>query len=494
MKIRLEEGAIEQIKADVIVNSTLKDLTLSTGQVSKAILRAAGQSLKEECDNKYPNGIKYGQVAVTGGHGLKCRKIYHGTLPPIHTSEHEDALQVLCDLVCRCLKQAHDDKMASIAIPALGTGFLGYHPMDSATTMFQCIATFDSLYSDTTLQEVIFVIYNKGEEWKHIKKLFHDALYGDNPEPEVKPKLPANPFSETCVRERARNSCKKVLTCGHVCAGVKDEETCPPCLHGCDISVSQRAGDNCIICYTDELSAAPVIMLECTHLFHLHCVNRVLDNKWVGARITFSFSMCPICKTPMQHKRLQTSLKPILELNDDVRRKALTRLSFEKLDKCDDIVKPSGRFYNNAEGYAMDRYCYYQCFKCQTAYFGGTVECQAQAEGEDKYDPKELICGGCSNKQRDQICKVHGTDYLEYKCRYCCSVAAFFCFGTTHFCTKCHQFPIVVLDLPNSALPKCPAGPDGVQLTGTCPLKVHHPPTGEEFSLGCGICSNAETF
>ena len=80
-------------------------------------------------------------------------------------------LKVLCDFVCRCLEQAHGDKMASIAFPALGTGFLGYNPLDSATTMLQCLATFDSMNTDTTLKEIIFVIYNKGQEWKHIKKV-----------------------------------------------------------------------------------------------------------------------------------------------------------------------------------------------------------------------------------------------------------------------------------------------------------------------------------
>ena len=62
--------------------------------------------------------------------------------------------------------------MASIAFPALGTGFLGYNPLDSATTMLQCIATFESLYSDSSVQEIIIVIYNKGAEWKHIKKVY----------------------------------------------------------------------------------------------------------------------------------------------------------------------------------------------------------------------------------------------------------------------------------------------------------------------------------
>jgi hypothetical protein len=39
------------------------------------------------------------------------------------------------------------------------------------------------------------------------------------------------------------------------------------------------------------------------------------------------------------------------------------------------------------------------------------------------------------------------------------------------------------------------AGPKGKQLEGTeCPLHVVHPPTGEEFALGCGVCRNAHTF
>lgn len=39
------------------------------------------------------------------------------------------------------------------------------------------------------------------------------------------------------------------------------------------------------------------------------------------------------------------------------------------------------------------------------------------------------------------------------------------------------------------------AGPKAKQLEGDeCPLHVTHPPTGEEFALGCGVCRNAHTF
>lgn len=94
-----------------------------------------------------------------------------------------------------------------------------------------------------------------------------------------------------------------------------------------------------------------------------------------------------------------------------------------------------------------------------------------------------------------QVCPKHGTDFLEYKCRYCCSVAVYFCFGTTHFCNPCHDDFQRVTSTPKSELPQCPVGPRAKPLEGTeCPLHVKHPPTGEEFALGCGVCRNAQTF
>ena len=46
------------------------------------------------------------------------------------------------------------------------------------------------------------------------------------------------------------------------------------------------------------------------------------------------------------------------------------------------------------------------------------------------WNPEELVCPGCAAGDAAQICPKHGTDFLEYKCRYCCSVAVWFCFGT----------------------------------------------------------------
>lgn len=304
--------------------------------------------------------------------------------------------------------------------------------------------------------------------------------------------------SDQDCQEYAKLACSKTHPCGHPCGGVKNEDLCLPCLHGCDKTATclkQDADDMCMICFTEALSAAPAIQLDCSHVFHLQCTRRVLENRWLGPRITFGFMSCPICKNKINHLVLKDLLDPIKELYEDVRRKALMRLEYEGLHKSEAITMSGARFFNNPAGFAMNRYAYYVCFKCKKAYFGGEARCDAEAGQGDDYDPRELICGACSDVSRAQMCSKHGTDFLEYKCRYCCSVAVFFCFGTTHFCNACHDDFQRMTSVPKEELPHCPAGPKGKQLEGSeCPLHVVHPPTGEEFALGCGVCRNAHTF
>ncbi|XP_058885310.1 E3 ubiquitin-protein ligase MYCBP2 isoform X13 [Acipenser ruthenus] len=304
--------------------------------------------------------------------------------------------------------------------------------------------------------------------------------------------------SDADCQEYAKTACSKTHPCGHPCGGVKNEDQCLPCLHGCDKSTSclkQDADDMCMICFTEALSAAPAVQLDCSHVFHLQCSRRVLDNQWLGPRITFGFMSCPICKKKINHLMLKDLLDPIKELYEDVRRKALMRLEYEGLHKSEAITTPGARFHSDPAGFAMNRYAYYVCYKCKKAYFGGEARCDAEAGQGDDYDPRELICGACSDVSRAQMCSKHGTDFLEYKCRYCCSVAVFFCFGTTHFCNACHDDFQRMTSVSKEELPHCPAGPKGKQLEGSeCPLHVVHPPTGEEFALGCGVCRNAHTF
>jgi hypothetical protein len=92
--------------------------------------------------------------------------------------------------------------------------------------------------------------------------------------------------------------------------------------------------------------------------------------------------------------------------------------------------------------------------------------------------PNALVfLGGAGVKN----CDVHGTDYIEFKCKFCCSVALWFCHGNTHYCDPCHK-------VAGKAHPKdCP----GNNKAEKCPLKIDHPASGEEFALGCGLCRSS---
>lgn len=59
----------------------------------------------------------------------------------------------------------------------------------------------------------------------------------------------------------------------------------------------------------------------------------------------------------------------------------------------------------------MDRYAYYVCFKCRKAYYGGEARCDA--EMGDKYNPMELVCGGCSDVARAKVI-YYETNYLMF--------------------------------------------------------------------------------
>jgi E3 ubiquitin-protein ligase MYCBP2 len=106
---------------------------------------------------------------------------------------------------------------------------------------------------------------------------------------------------------------------------------------------------------------------------------------------------------------------------------------------------------------AMAKYNFYQCSTCKRPYYGGVAACGAIEQGPDvgaqeggghggkggalQGGGEDLMCGSCSAKAsgiKGAVCTRHDESYIEFKCRFCCSIATFFCFGHTHFCEKCH--------------------------------------------------------
>ncbi|EGG19598.1 RING zinc finger-containing protein [Cavenderia fasciculata] len=314
----------------------------------------------------------------------------------------------------------------------------------------------------------------------------------------------ANVCSSAECKSKAQKSCTAIHPCGHHCCGVRDELVCLPCLHGCKNNTPAEEGvptkrlgqdcdDYCMICWTESLSEAPSIQLDCGHVLHHECTQLLLEKRWTGSRITFGFSKCPICKVPIHHPSLESITSVLDNIYGEIIKKGKLRLDFLGI-KSDPVFQSGGKYENKEEDYIVEQFSYYLCFKCKKPYFGGMNQCAAGLVVPDKINEQDLICGSCSSNDSVTICPKHGKDYLEYKCRYCCSPSVWFCFGTTRFCSLCHDKHAELTS--RSKHPKCPVAPGGIEMPGDiCPLGIDHPPTGEEFSLGCGLCKyNSQNF
>jgi len=293
--------------------------------------------------------------------------------------------------------------------------------------------------------------------------------------------------SKEC-KSRRRNSCRQRLSCGHHCYGVKNEHRCLPCLNE-NCRDSNNEHDFCSICFIEGLGAAPSVQMICGHIVHYHCLVTQLEKRWVGPRITFNFAKCPSCNEwahVPDSSHITSLMDSILELFSDIREKALKRLKFEGMENDSRLTTHGDHYYNQREKYALDRLSYYECFKCKKPYFGGKKECEQNLD-RDHYDQSELVCPACSAiGMQGTDCPTHGKDFIEFKCKFCCSVSAWFCWGNTHFCDSCHTRQNngdYLTRKKRDELQKC-LGPS------KCPLKVKHPPNGEEFALGCAVCRN----
>ena len=313
-------------------------------------------------------------------------------------------------------------------------------------------------------------------------------------------------------QSRLQGSCTKTLTCGHPCGGIRGETRCLPCLE-CEPRRTPGGGkkgrnlnlpggdDPCPICYTEPIRAAPAILLGCGHVVHRQCASDKIRAGWPGPAISFNHLRCPLCGASgrtkeevgsaqfpvMRHGSLAGELSPVLALRDAVMRRGRRRLLAEGNVT---ELQPGGEWEGRPGELALERFNYYRCSRCKDVYFGGARECGAAAnagagEPGGAGGDAELICGGCSAIMRgvSGACAKHGREEMQFKCRWCCSPAVFYCFGTTHFCERCHV-----------TRPDWKAHPPPKTCTrATCPLGVDHPPHGQEFCLGCALCRAADT-
>lgn len=133
---------IECVKGDIaaqadisaVVNAANAQLMMGGG-VAGAIHRAAGPGLAEECRPLAP--IRPGQAVITGGHNLPNHYVIH-CLGPIYGVDKPEA-ELLANCYRNALMRAEENKIGSIAFPAISAGAFGYPVEDAAEVAFRTI-------------------------------------------------------------------------------------------------------------------------------------------------------------------------------------------------------------------------------------------------------------------------------------------------------------------------------------------------------------------
>lgn len=135
-------------------------------------------------------------------------------------------------------------------------------------------------------------------------------------------------------------ACTKINPCGHPCYGYRGEGKCLPCLNEKCAAANSEAlkgvngGEYCAVCYVEALSAAPCVMSSCGHIFHVKCLKKRYDIKWLTPRIFFNFCYCPLCKKWISVSPDSELYKPAEEfkaLHEKIQTMAYDRLKFEEL-------------------------------------------------------------------------------------------------------------------------------------------------------------------
>ena len=298
--------------------------------------------------------------------------------------------------------------------------------------------------------------------------------------------------ADPACRETLRSACMKKLACGHWCAGVADEASCIGCLQpGCTMArlgaasaPKSEADLTCAHCF-DALRSGPSLALRCGHLCHRACALAALEAKYPGPGISLAFLQCPLCRgsgtaaeccsraPDLDHPSLGAPLGRGLELRDGVQKAAKRRLRVADAAERRE-VEPGGAYDGRLLDYAMTKWSFYECTECREVFCGGAIRC-----GDNGGARARRLCERCASV--GHVCAKHGTEHLIWKCKYCCSPATFFCWGTTHFCDSCH------------------AKQESGSLTWTaractdarsCPLGVRHPAHPSEMCIGCGMCAS----
>ncbi|XP_075175794.1 protein mono-ADP-ribosyltransferase PARP15-like [Anomaloglossus baeobatrachus] len=156
--IELVKGDITYQVVDCVVNLANSSLNQSSG-VSGAILKAAGDTVKEEC--KKIGALQGDGVAITSGGKLGSKHIMH-IIGPTNVSAYQPSID-------RILQECHKNGFTSVALPAIGTGIAGVAVEKSITAILNSILNYLSGTSIPSLETIFIIVIDENIYKKYLE-------------------------------------------------------------------------------------------------------------------------------------------------------------------------------------------------------------------------------------------------------------------------------------------------------------------------------------
>lgn len=153
-KIQIITGDITTLKVDAIVNAANSTL-LGGGGVDGAIHRAAGPKLVAECSTL--GGCETGDAKITRGYDLPAQHVIH-TVGPVWHGGGKGEPELLQSAYRRCFEVARENRLASIAFPAVSCGVYGYPMRDGA--VIALTEAREAARNNPALELIVFVLFN----------------------------------------------------------------------------------------------------------------------------------------------------------------------------------------------------------------------------------------------------------------------------------------------------------------------------------------------
>lgn len=168
-RVTVKVGDITKQAVDAVVNAANSTL-LGGGGVDGAIHRAGGPAILQECKEvrhyKYPDGLPPGQAVMTTAGNMPAKYVIH-SVGPVYGQGGNDKAELLAACYRNSLQLAANNRLKTVAFPAISTGVYGY-PQDEAARVSSG-AIEDFLRSDTRIQEVRLVFFSTSDAEAFLK-------------------------------------------------------------------------------------------------------------------------------------------------------------------------------------------------------------------------------------------------------------------------------------------------------------------------------------